>query len=105
MEAPKPETLMWVEFLWRVTREAPEVLAAWITIYLFWEQLHTKKAQKGRRLVLNWSDSVRATDSFGPLILPKLEAHGKATTRLELSAGDMAVLNSMAYTDTAFPQF
>jgi hypothetical protein len=96
---------MWAEFLWRVGREAPEALAAWITIYLFWQELRSRNSPKGRRLVLNLSDSVTPTESFGPLVLPKLEAHGKATTGLELSAGMAAVINSMAETDPDFPQF
>lgn len=87
VEPPKPETLMWAEFLWRVAREAPEVLAAWITIYLFWQQLRGQKNKKGVRHVLDLRDSVMVSDSLvvRPADLGRLEAHGTSSASLKLT--------------------
>jgi hypothetical protein len=105
METPKPETLMWAEFIWRIIREAPEAALTYIALYLAWKELQAKRRRKGVKHVLELHDTVTATDSVHPAILKLGPAIGKATTHLELSVGDMAIINGMAYEDPAFPQF
>lgn len=57
----EPETtLAWAEVLWRVANEAPEMLLAWITVYVVWKNHF--KPQPGKRIEIQLNDSVRIVE-------------------------------------------
>jgi hypothetical protein len=105
METPKPETLMWAEFPLADVPGSARGRARIFALYLAWGEVQARRKRKGVEHVLELHDTVTATDSVQPAILKLGPAIGRATTHLELSAGDMAIINSMAYEDPAFPQF
>ena len=64
MSAEPETTLAWAEFLWRVAKEAPEVVFAYIILFEYVRSRYRPEDTEGRDLTLDLSDSVAIVNSL-----------------------------------------
>ncbi len=96
MEILQQQTLAWVEFLWRVSRDAPDKLADWITIYLFCVYLYDRYGKRGVKHVVELKDVVTVSDALEvrPALLNLGPSEGRGGGSLKLTTP--ALLNLSA---------
>lgn len=96
MSAEPETTLAWAEFLWRVTKEAPQTAAFYIALFLYWRQ--TRRA--GRDVTIKVPPATARAVMPTPAILNLSPVHGTSIASLALTtgndAGTQAMLDSMA---------
>jgi hypothetical protein len=81
MSAEPETTLAWAEFLWRVVKDAPPTVIAYLLLLDYLR--HRQQAGKqGRLLTLELSDSATASDSLTMTIGPATEVDTARPVRI-----------------------